>query len=166
METELKRCPFCGSRVEIIPVPIHMSFPNFHIMCTECSDYPLMQCDSLYQIRVNWNARCINGNTSDGYHTFNELYHHRAILFAVVCGLYLDKTWKSKQHSDGTMFTNMFIVGIETPKGQATYHYDIDPYWDIFSKIKEVERAPIWDGHTAQEAIERISSFIGDTKEI
>ena len=23
----------------------------------------------------------ITGNTSDGYHTFNELYHHRAVLF-------------------------------------------------------------------------------------
>ena len=26
----------------------------------------------------------INGETSDGYHTFNELYHHRAVLFSVI----------------------------------------------------------------------------------
>ena len=26
----------------------------------------------------------IDGNTSDGYHTFNELYHHRAVLFSVI----------------------------------------------------------------------------------
>lgn len=25
------------------------------------------------------------GEVSDGYHTFNELYHHRAILFSVIC---------------------------------------------------------------------------------
>ena len=25
------------------------------------------------------------GDLSDGYHTFNELYHHRAILFSVIC---------------------------------------------------------------------------------
>ena len=30
------------------------------------------------------------------------------------------------------MFDGMFIVGIDTPIGQATYHYDIDPYWDLF----------------------------------
>lgn len=26
----------------------------------------------------------ITGETSDGYHTFNELYHHRAVLFSVI----------------------------------------------------------------------------------
>ena len=25
------------------------------------------------------------GEISDGYHTFNELYHHRAVLFSVIC---------------------------------------------------------------------------------
>ena len=27
----------------------------------------------------------ITGDTSDGYHTFNELYRHRAILCSVIC---------------------------------------------------------------------------------
>ena len=98
------------------------------------------------------------GDLSDGYHTFNELYHHRAILFSVICNMMPDKAWKSKLHDTGDMFDNMFIVGIETPNGQATYHYDINPYWDMF-KVKELERAPKWDGHTAQDAIERISKL-------
>ena len=25
------------------------------------------------------------GDMSDGYHTFNELYHHRAVLFSIIC---------------------------------------------------------------------------------
>ena len=29
-------------------------------------------------------APVITGETSDGYHTFNELYHHRAVLFSVI----------------------------------------------------------------------------------
>ena len=99
------------------------------------------------------------GDLSDGYHTFNELYHHRAILFSVICNMFQDKAWKSKLHDTGDMFEDMFIVGIETPSGQATYHYDINPYWDIF-KVKELERAPKWDGHTPSEAIERISKLI------
>jgi hypothetical protein len=57
------------------------------------------------------------------------------------------------------MFEGMFIVGIETPEGQATYHYDIEPYWDLF-KVKELEKAPKWDGHTSNDAIKRISSLI------
>lgn len=105
----------------------------------------------------------INGNTSDGYHTFNELYHHRAVLFSVIVSCFPDLAWKSKQHSDpinSPMYDGMFIVGIDTPKGQATYHYDIDPYWNMF-KCKELEKAPEYDGHSPDEAIKRIGLLVG-----
>lgn len=100
----------------------------------------------------------ITGETSDGYHTFNELYHHRAVLFSVICRCFPERSWKSRKHHDGTMFPGMFIVGIETDNGQATYHYDIEPYWDMFP-VKELEQAPEWDGHTPQKAIERIGKM-------
>lgn len=100
----------------------------------------------------------INGSASDGYHTFDELYHHRAVLFSVVVSAFPDKAWKAKAHSDGTMYGGMFIVGIDTPDGQATYHYDIEPYWDMF-RCKELDRAPEWDGHTPGQAIERIGKL-------
>ena len=93
---------------------------------------------------------------SDGYHTFEELYHHRAVLFSVICHIYKDRCWKSKKHHDGTMYDGMFIVGIETPFGQATYHYDINPYWDMFD-VTELPYAVEWDGHTPEQAIERIN---------
>lgn len=101
----------------------------------------------------------IDGNTSDGYHTFNELYHHRAVLFSVIVKNFATRAWKSKLHADGTMYEGMFIVGIETPDGQATYHYDVEPYWDMF-RCKEVDRAPEWDGHTPDQAIERIGKLV------
>ena len=100
----------------------------------------------------------VTGETSDGYHTFNELYHHRAVLFSVIVRDHRELAWKSKAHHDGTMYDGMFIVGIETPKGQATYHYDIDPYWDMFD-CKELEQAPEWDGHTPADAIARIATL-------
>lgn len=100
----------------------------------------------------------VNGETSDGYHTFNELYHHRAVLFSVIVAKFEGMAWKSKLHADGTMYDGMFIVGIETPDGQATYHYDIDPYWDLF-RCAEIKRAPEWDGHTPNQAIERIGKL-------
>lgn len=99
----------------------------------------------------------INGNTSDGYHTFNELYHHRAILFAVICNANKDKAWKSKKHSDGTMYDGMFIVGINTPHGEYTYHYNIEPYWNLFD-VKTLAFAPEWDGHKPED-IDRLLSL-------
>lgn len=100
----------------------------------------------------------INGETSDGYHTFNELYHHRALLFSVVVRNYPELCWKSKKHYAGDMYEGMFIVGINTPDGQASYHYDIEPYWDMF-ECEELEFAPEWDGHTPDQAIERIGKL-------
>ena len=116
-----------------------------------------------------WNTRAtlgseINGETSDGYHTFNELYHHRAVLFSVIVRDHSERAWKARRHHDGTMYDGMFIVGIETPDGQATYHYDLDPYWDMFD-CEEREFAPEWDGHTPDEAIARIATLGGGTCE-
>ena len=103
------------------------------------------------------------GEISDGYHTFNELYHHRAVLFATICNSNKELAWKSKLHDTGDMYEGMFIVGIETPQGQATYHYDIEPYWDMF-KVKELPKAPKWDGHTPDEAIKRIGVLAEEYK--
>ena len=52
------------------------------------------------------------------------------------------------------MYEGMFIVGVTTPFGQASYHYDLD-YWKYF-KCKEMDRAPKYDGHTPEEAVQRI----------
>ena len=100
----------------------------------------------------------ITGETSDGYHTFNELYHHRAVLFSVIVRDHPEIAWKAKRHHDGTMYEGMFIVGIDTPQGQATYHYDIDLYWDTF-ECRELDAAPEWDGHTPDDAIARIATL-------
>ena len=72
--------------------------------------------------------------------------------------------WKAKKHHDGTMYDGMFIVGIEAPSGQATYHYDLDPYWEMFD-CEEREFAPEWDGHTPDDAIARIATLGSGTCE-
>lgn len=101
------------------------------------------------------------GTLSDGYHTFNELYDHRAVLFSIICNQNKDLAWKSKKHDDGTMFDGYFIVGIKTPLGQYTYHYPIDAYWDMFD-VKELENAPKWDRHQPKD-IDRLFSIITDS---
>ncbi|MCW6664541.1 hypothetical protein NHG32_02480 [Aerococcaceae bacterium NML191219] len=100
------------------------------------------------------------GGLSDGYHTFNELYFHRMILFAVICNLNQDKAWKSKLHADGTMFENYFIVGVETPQGQFTYHYHME-HWNHFD-VMEVDYAPEWDGHMPKDVVRLLC--LGDRK--
>lgn len=101
------------------------------------------------------------GDLSDGYHTFNELYHHRAVLFSVIVNQNKAIAWKSKKHSDGTMYDGMLIVGIDTPQGQYSYHCDIEPYWNMF-ECKELDNAPVWDGHEPKD-IDRLKSIDDNT---
>lgn len=98
------------------------------------------------------------GELSDGYHSYNELYAHRMQLFAVVCKQNQAQAWKSKLHHDGTMFDDYFIVGIETPMGQFTYHYPM-LHWGMF-QVRELDKAPEWDGHTADDVV-RLHSLDG-----
>ena len=94
------------------------------------------------------------GEVSDGYHTFNELYEHRTILFACLTKVYNpDKVWMSNKHHDGSMFSGMFIVGMETPAGTVTYHID-NKYKALFSHVRSLERAPKWDGSTPKDGLD------------
>ena len=101
----------------------------------------------------------ITQDTSDGYHTFRELYYHRMVLFSVIVNQNKSSSWKSKLHSDGTMYDDYFIVGVYTPEGNYTYHYHIDN-WGMF-QCRELERAPEWDGHKPED-ITRLQLLAGD----
>lgn len=121
--------------------------------------------DIFRQLCVNPKELAIDdvGEVSDGYHSFNQLYHQRAILFAALCNTFKDISWKSHKHNDGQdcFGGGWFIVGIDTPKGSYTYHYE-DKYWDIF-KCKELEIGKKWDGHT-EEDVDRLLSLGGFMK--
>lgn len=99
------------------------------------------------------------GEISDGYHTFNQLYHQRAILFATIVNQNKDKAWKSYKHSDGKYCFDSngewFIVGIDIPEGSYTYHYSKE-YWDMFN-CKELECGKEWDGHTEEDVTRLLS---------
>lgn len=99
------------------------------------------------------------GELSDGFHTFNSLYEQRAILFAALVKAYKDKSWKSYRHEDGELCFGggWFIVGIDTPKGSYTYHYE-NKYWDMFD-CAELPRSKHWDGHTEADAETRLMSL-------
>ena len=109
---------------------------------------------------------CDAGEVSDGWHTFNDLYHFRMLYNAALfnelnahhSGLDIHKSWR---HSDGELCfgkDNYFVVVAQLPTGQITNHYH-GMYWDLF-QIPERERAAEYDGHSPLDVMERLEEFI------
>lgn len=106
----------------------------------------------------------VNGSTSDGYHTFDELYEHRHRLFIALLHLQavLDwKTWdepspwKSKKHSDGSEMEWWFLAWTKNLDWEMiTYHLPV-LLWDDVA-IRELSLAPEWDWHTSADVLERL----------
>ncbi len=113
---------------------------------------------SMYDVFLKFGMFNI-GEFSDGCHTFNQLYHQRAILFATIVNDHPDISWKSWKHEDGKYCFDSngewFIVGIDTPEGTYTYHYE-KKYWDLYH-CAVVETAPHWDGHTEDDVTRLLS---------
>ena len=140
------KCTKCGK--EIFTSIFNKKVQNFKIITNQ----------DLVQNYVDNHRDVIEiGQINDGSHTFNELYYHRMVLFSIICNTYKDKSWKSWKHEDGTMYDDYFIVGITTPNGDYSYHYE-KSYWDRF-KIKELKNAPKWDGHKPSD-IDRLYSLL------
>lgn len=97
------------------------------------------------------------GDLSDGFHTFNQLYYQRMMLFATIVKQNRDKAWKSLRHEDGELCFGggWFIVGVDTPEGSYTYHYE-DNYYSLFD-CAELECGKHWDGHTEKDVTRLLS---------
>lgn len=115
----------------------------------------LLHIDSLQQEQIDM------GEVSDGYHTFNELYYYRMLYNAAFFNL-LPKGWvhKSKRHHTGEecFGGGWFIVMANLPTGQVSNHYELKD-WDLF-QVPEKKFADEWDGHTPQEAAERLKRYL------
>lgn len=103
----------------------------------------------------------ITGSTSDGYHTFDELYDHRCLLFIELMRSRPEQSWRANNHDDGTMFDGWFVAGIHLPTGDITYHLPAD-MWEMLdnSNIQTTLRAPKWDGHTPSDVVKRLRADI------
>jgi len=106
----------------------------------------------------------IDGNTSDGYHTFNELYEFRkaynAALFNEWAAGGKCSVHKSWRHHDGELCFGggWFIVVAVLPDGQISNHYEAKD-WDLFA-VPETECALFeFDGHTGADVVERLKAY-------
>lgn len=98
------------------------------------------------------------GKISDGYHTFDELYQHRCVLFACLMKSHPELSWKSKKHSDGSEWEGWFIAGMRLPTGDVTYHLPAD-MWELLGSIDTLELGVVWDGHTSADVVTRLTEF-------
>lgn len=109
------------------------------------------------------------GEVSDGYHTFNELYRYRMLYNAAFFNLLARngqvEVCKSRRHSDGEKCfgsDDWFIVMAMLPTGQVSNHYE-SKYWDLFD-VPERETSFEYDGHTPNEAADRLEQYLNQKK--
>lgn len=92
---------------------------------------------------------------SDGYHTFDELYDHRCLLFINLC-LVLKHQAYWRPHYAGWP-----LLGLETAHGQITYHVP-EMFLPLF-KTKIKEGGPEWDGHSSDDSLKRMMLWAVNT---
>ena len=101
------------------------------------------------------------GEVSDGYHTFNGLYNFRKFYNAAAFNVWskdgLYDVHKSKCHNDGIpcFGGGWFIVMAVLPGGQVSNHYKLED-WDLFQCPEEPFVKHMYDGHTAEDVLERL----------
>jgi hypothetical protein len=107
----------------------------------------------------------VTENTSDGYHTFKELYEFRKLYNAALFNEWAKQkkfsVHKSWRHADGELCFGggWFIVVAITMDGQISNHYEAKD-WDLF-KIPAHDKALFeFDGHTSSDVIERLKNTL------
>jgi hypothetical protein len=107
------------------------------------------------------------GMISDGYHSFDELYDHRITLYIsmlrqrtmLLPDSVNSEIWKSKVHSDGSVWDGWFILGIfKEPGKQITYHLPISR-WNETDFAEPLDKAPDWDGHSSADVLNRLKQL-------
>lgn len=123
----------------------------------------------------------VDENTNDGYHSFKELYEHRMVLTAALFNTWYITARHWDRPSIGYVWVKdicksrvpieeepyfdpeWFIVWAMLPEGQVSYHYKME-YWDLF-QIPEATTPPVWDGHSAQDVVNRFAALIKQTSD-
>lgn len=96
--------------------------------------------------------KIIGSDLSDGYHTFDELYEHRCLLYVNLCLAHKEKChWQP--HYEG-----WFALYWDSPNGQVSYHCPDKMLPLIEGKIMRNWGSNIWDGHTSQDVINRLTA--------
>lgn len=97
--------------------------------------------------------KIVGNDISDGYHTFDELYEHRCLLFLVIARACSSKCfWRPD-------FDGWFVLYWESPEGQISYHIP-NKHLPIVENFIDRDDDHKFDGHTSPDVIQRLSTII------
>ncbi len=96
----------------------------------------------------------INGDTSDGYHTFNELYEHRCLLYL---------TWLFESNRQVLWVAEHYkgwdLVASNVGMNQISYHIPMKYRKFLEARYPQGKRdslESVYDGHTSHDVIQRL----------
>lgn len=98
--------------------------------------------------------KIVDGDISDGYHTFNELYRHRILLFiyALAHGAFSD-AYVVRDHFEGW---DLIVARTAILHEQMSYHVPME-YRELYISLpRKTNEEHKWDGHTANHVLERL----------
>lgn len=93
--------------------------------------------------------KIVNGDISDGYHTFDELYEHRCLLFINLC-LVAGNAYVKHDHFDG-----WDCIYWESPRGQISYHVPVRMRI-FYDNLIPVANDHKYDGHSSADVARRL----------
>lgn len=105
--------------------------------------------------------KIVGNDMSDGYHTFDELYEHRILLYL----LWLVEEKGGGQNRDVYWVKDHFpdwdLVATNVGTQQISYHVPIS-YRDVLQKhfVQRDTLDHVWDGHTSADVADRMRDRI------
>ena len=100
---------------------------------------------------------CDSGKVSDGYHSFDDLYDHRNMLWLYIVNSNLEAAFKTKLDDKGESLPGWFIAGINTDAGQITYHLPKHLWNKYLAEV--VSSNKDYDGHTSADVLHRLEQL-------
>lgn len=96
--------------------------------------------------------KIVGDDISDGYHTFDELYEHRCLLYLHLCLInHTLCAWRPD-------YDGWFVLYFESPSGQISYHVP-DKYLYLVKPLIRRDDAHVFDGHTSPTVLLRLESI-------
>ena len=102
---------------------------------------------------MNKTFKIIGNDISDGYHTFDELYEHRVLLYILAIKGLPEKAYVKLDHYEGWDCIYQYING-----NQISYHVPVK-YRDLYISECEVDNEHTYDGHTSQDVLNTIKNY-------
>lgn len=109
--------------------------------------------------------KIVNGDMSDGYHTFDELYEHRCLLYLL--WLVEEAKWGAGRKREVFWVKDHFegwdLVATNVGRKQISYHVPSE-YRPVLEKcfVRKESLDDVFDGHTSQAVAQRMKERIND----